>query len=330
MTTIAPPSHFSSLQTDLGYAYKLDQEEILLEIADQFNALAATMGVAQLYGNFEGSGSDVLRIVRAGGIGYAARMAAVATETSTVPATSFTTGYDTVTCGTYKFARSNTYKAQLLGNALMQGVLLDRLKEKFPEVWLSTWRYNFCVLGATITPSVSATGVAWTVAKELELAANMRETLGKGGGAITTIRHPEQYSDLLASARAEAAIQYGGPLTFSRLEQVPADDNDMGDPLGLRMRIFQTDDVQESGGDHIGFAFSPGTMGWAVAETGALAGKTANPAGTLLIPPYGVVLEESTAGTGTSTRRWDATTWYGMALGDTTLGPKYRIISVND
>ena len=330
MTTHAPPVHFSSLKGDLGFSYKMAMEELSLEIADQFNALGEALGVATLWGRFDGSGTDVLRITRAGGLGIAARMTAVASETATVAPTSFTTGYDTVTCGTYKFARSQTYKAGLLGGPEMSGVLIDELKDLFPGVWLGTWRYNFCVLGSQITDEVSATGAAWTVAKELALAAYMRETLGKGAGAIVTIRHPEQVTDLIASARSEAAIQYGGPMTFARLQQVPESDNDIGDPLGLRMRIFQTEDVQQSGGDHQGFAFAEGTMGWARAETGALAGKTANPNGAALIPEYGVVIEEDPAGTKQTVRRWDATSWYGMALADDTLGPKVRIVSIDD
>jgi hypothetical protein len=84
--------------------------------------------------------------------------------------------------------------------------------------------------------------------------------------------------------------------------------------------------VETDGTDYQGFSYRPGSLGYAVMSTGTL--ETANPAGTLRVPEYGLIIEKLMDGANQTVNGFVGTMWLGMAKGEVTVwGPQRRIIS---
>ena len=91
MTTITPPATFAQVQADLGLPFVFAAQEIRREIAEMLNVLA--LGVIPLVGDLQGSGSDVVRVTRIGGVGWQEPFETHTGETDATTVTGFTTGF---------------------------------------------------------------------------------------------------------------------------------------------------------------------------------------------------------------------------------------------
>ena len=316
MAVIAAPATYAQITTDLGFAYVFAEQEIRREIADMLNVLQ--MGVVPLVGDAAGSGSDTIRVTRYGGVGWQESMATMVSETAPITPTGFTTGFDTVAIARHGLAKEESYTAQILGRE--PAVMLDGLKSLIPESWLKTFRQKVATAGASFADTVGNTGVVWTFDDELDLVAYFHETEGFEGDAVT-MRHPEQYTQLRESIRNEPNFQF--PEITAALQGLRPGGSFV-DFLGFRN--FATHDVTNSGGDHQGFAFAPGAIGWAVA--GTMNVKVEDPDQALMIPEFGLVCEWNSSGD-VATAKWDANAYFGVATADPSVAPQTRIISLN-
>jgi hypothetical protein len=316
MTAITPPATHSQLVTDLGYAYVFAEQEIRRELADMLNVLQ--LGVVPLVGDAAGTGSDTIRVTRLGGVGWAEAMATLGSETAPITPTGFTTGFDVVSIARHGLAKEESYTAQILGRE--PAAMLEGLKALIPESWLKTFRQKVATAGASFADTVGTTGTVWTFDDELDLVAYFNETEGFEGNAVT-MRHPEQMTQLRESIRNEPNFQF--PEITSALQSLRPGGTFV-DFLGFRN--FATHDVTNAGGDHQGFAFAPGAIGWAVAST--LGVKVEDPEQALVIPEFGLVCEWKSTGN-EATAQWDANAYFGVATADPSVAPQARIISLN-
>jgi len=316
MTAITSPVTFAQTQGDLGYAYVFGEQEIRRELAESLNLVG--LGLVQLVGNVANTGSDVIRIDRIGGIGYAEAMATMGTEIAPITLTGLTTGYDTVTVARHGLAKSDSYSNQIQGRRLEAKIA--GMRQQVVPSWIKTMRQKVATAGAGITDVVGTSGALWTFDDELDLIAYFNETEGFQGDAIT-LRHPEQFTQLRESIRNEPNFQF--PDITLALQGLKAGGG-FADWLGLRNHA--SFDVTASGGDHQGFAYAPGAIGWAVGSTENV--EVENAATTMFIGEFGLVIETKSDGN-IATSRFDANAWFGVGTCDPSVAPQVRIRSLN-
>jgi hypothetical protein len=323
-TIVAPVSH-GQTGSIVGYSYVLAAEQIRQEITEQLDVVA--QGLVVLVGDLEGSGSDTLRITRFGGLGFADPMTALSGETDAIVPTGLTLGTDSVTLGRYGLAKEQTYTDQILARAEMIG--LADMVAMVPASLLSTMRANAATIGATFATGAGTSGQAWSYDHELELIALFHETEGyeqavRRSGKAISMRHPEQFTDLRNSIRSEPGLQGSADLQQALLGLSQQEGGGF-DFLGLRN--FSSFDVPQSAGDWIGSAFMPGAIAWVRASTRPI--QTENPAKTVFVPEYGIIIEYKSTGE-IATARFAANAFFGMAKLDPSLFPQFKITSIND
>jgi hypothetical protein len=311
-TDLNPPITFGAEKSVLGHAHLYAGMQIWLELQDALNAL--DLGVVPLVGEFAGSGTDTMRVTHMGNVGFSIAMDAMASETDTITPKKITAGYSSISIGQYGLGHAETYKHALLGREEM--TKLDALKALIPASWLRTFRDLWCTTGASITTAIGSASTELSIDDWIDLATAYEESLGAGSrGAPTVCVSPQQITQSKASARTEPAFQ-NSLSDFTGVQAV-----NFGQVfenfLGLGFRTVKTDSITQSGGAYQGFSHSPGGIGWGRVSTAGL--KTANPQGTMLIPDYGLVIEEDPNGN-QARRKAEARSWIGMALGDQTDG----------
>jgi hypothetical protein len=317
MTTINQPASHSQLEADLGLQYEFAGEGIRRTLEDRKDLLS--LGVIPLVGDFAGSGTDTLRITHMGGDGWQLEAAALASETDTITPSNLLTGYSEVALGMYGVGHQETYKAQILSREPM--VMLDAVKGRIPGTWGATFRALVCTTGAAFSTAVGSTSTALSMDDYLDFIAAYRENPGSGRPSV--ILHTKQGTQLLESARNEPAFQDAATL---QKQQAASDDmQTLPDFLGLGMDVALTNEVGQASSAYQGFGFARGGIGWAVASTASL--KTANPNGTILIPQFGIVIEEKTDGSGQSIRGYEARIFIGVAAGSSSVFIQRRLIS---
>lgn len=319
MTVIAPPATHAQLKGDLGFDYIFAAMAIKMELAEMLNVLG--LGLVQLWAELQGTGSDTARITRLGGVGWAEAMVELAGEVDPIVKTGFTTGFDIVAIARHGLAKSESYQGNLLSRE--PAVRLQALKQLLPQSWLKTLRTKWAAVGATFASSVGTPGTPWTFTDELALVAQFHETEGFPGVAVTG-RHPEQYTDLRASLRAEPNYQF--PEATSSIQGLTGDGGSFD---FLNFRNFASFDVEDSGGDHQGFAYVPGAIGWAVVRTEGIADAIEDPDQAVIVPEFGMVCEWKSDGNIASSE-FNANSWFGVAKADPSVAPQTRIVSVND
>ncbi len=313
-TQTAPYQHSNSESTH-GFSYaKLEMARRRLE--ENFDVFAP--GLIFGYGDLAGSGTDTIRITNITGNGWSRRFQAMSTETQKPVPVNLTDGTDTITVARYALADEVTTTQQVLGSE--PALKLDGLLAQVVPSYLATVRYNLCVAGSGLSSSITNAGSAWTVAKELELIIAATETAGFEG-RLMAIRHPEQINDLLASTRSETALQF--PNEFLTLGSLRPGDG--RSPTFLGVENYQSHDVQQSGSDHVGFAFAPGKFLLGVANTRGIpnvAGQVRN-----RIDQYGIVMIEEMDG---PVIRVTSEAHMGIGTLSDTVVPGWKLISVND
>ena len=321
MATILPPSSFAQNQATVGHAYVFAGERIRQEITERLNVLQ--MGLVMGVGDLAGSGSDVIRVTRFGGIGFAEQMTAIGSETGAVASTGHTVNFDTVTVGRYGLAKEQTYQDQVLGRAEALG--LDDMASRAPNSWLATLRAQVALTGSNFSSGVGTAGVVYSYDDELELVAAFHETEGFDATmGVVSIRHPEQYTQLRNSIRNEPGLQ-----NDAQLQQAVLGLGQGSDPAAfpfLGIRNFSSFDVPTVSGDHVGCAYVPGAIAWVVASTMAI--EPENPAKTVYVPEFGLIIErKSTAEVATA--KFVANSWFGVDAMDPSLFPQFTITSDN-
>lgn len=321
MPTILPPSSFAQNQATVGHAYVLAEEKIRQELVERLDVLQ--MGLVMGVGDLAGSGSDVIRITRYGGIGHAEQMTAIGSETGAVPSTGHTIGHDTVTIGRYGLAKEQTYQDQVLGRAEALG--LDDMAAKVPGSFLATLRAQAALAGSNFATGVGSAGAVYTYDDELELIASFHETDGFDGSmGVVSLRHPEQYTQLRNSARNEPGLQSDAQLQMALLGLGQGQDPAAFPFMGIRN--FSSHDVPTVVGDHVGCAYVPGAIAWVVASTMAIAPE--DPSKTVFVPEFGMLIErKSTAEVATA--KFVSNCWFGVDTLDSSLYPQFTITSDN-
>ena len=321
-TSIVAPASHTQTESTVGFSYVFAEEEIRQEIAEQLDALDA--GLAEAVGDLAGSGSDTIRVTRVGGIGLAERFTAMSTETEAIPASGYTLGLDTVTIGRYGLAKEQTFQDQGLQRP-GGSIGLDRLMSEVPRSWVATLRYLVATAAGTFASGSGTSGVAWSLDDELELIAAFHETAGydPSNPAMIprTMRAPICYTQLRNSLRNEPGYQSDAAMMSALLGL-----NNGKTPGGafpfLGLVNFASNDVVTSGSDRIGGAWVPGAIAWATMSTSSI--RTVNPAATMMIPQYGILIVEETVA-GIATGRFAANAWVGVDLVDATLAPQFTI-----
>ena len=309
MATISAPFTHGQTETDLGYDYIFAQKEIQQSFKDRWDPLS--MGLASLWGDVSGSGSDTLRVTYMDGVGLDVAMDALANENSPITNKSVVVGYSTLTTALYGIGYSDTYVQQAYSRE--PAMSLDALKAKAPGNWVATMRGLACNIGAGFAANtVGTTGSDLTIDDMIDLQTIFSEKVGSAerGTPIVTLA-PQQVTQLRASAAANAAYKNSIAEFASVIGYGAVRDGEQPNFLGLGYALSQTDGVVQSGGAYRGFAISPGAIGWGRASTVNI--KTANPAGTMYMPQYGLIVEEITAGSRVATREWQARALIGMA-----------------
>lgn len=323
MTTLSAPISFSESSSDLGYSYVFAEQKILTALRSRF-ALSGT-GLASLRGDLAGTGSRTLRITDVGGAGFQVAMDALATETSAITPKAITSGYSTVTIGDYGIGHSETYVNQSLSRE--SGVSLDRLISLVPNSWQKTMNQLITAAGAGIGgTAIGSTGSSLTIDNLIDLATVYEETDGAlDNGLPITVLAPQQITQAKASAAAHDA--YKNSITeFSTVAGLSAiNGDDDGNFLGLGFRVLRSSDVEQASSAHQGFSITPGAMGWARANTAPI--QTANPARTMYIPEFGLLIEELTSGGGTGQRIYNARSYIGVALASTRTHVQRKVVS---
>lgn len=322
MATILPPSSFAQNQATVGHSYVFAREKIRQELTERMNVLQ--LGLVMGVGDLAGSGSDVVRITRFGGIGFAEQFVSLGSETAPVPTTGNTVNQDGVTIGRYGLGKEQTYQDQVLGRA--EALHLDDMAARIPNSWLATLRSQVATVGSNFSSGVGTSGAAYTYDDELELVATFHETEGFDSMmGVVSLRHPEQYTDLRNSIRNEPGLQNDAQLQMAVLGLGAGADPAAFPFLGIVNHA--SFDVPTSGGDHVGCAYVPGAIAWVVASTMAI--EPEDRSKTVYVPEFGLIIErKSTAEPATA--KLVSNAWFGTDALDASLFPQYTITSVND
>lgn len=316
MATIATPFVNADIQAQVGFSYVFAQEAIRQRLTDSLNVLP----VVQLVGDIAGSGSDVVRITDIGGVGYNQAMSTLAADNSTITASTMDLGYSTVTVAMYGLAYEESYKAAIL--AREPAVLIDNLVNTIPDSWLRQLRDLVCTEFTSFATSVGTSSLALSMDDYLDLVADYREALGSKSPAV--VLAPKQYSQLLESARSEPAMN-ASMGDFSNAQRFD-ESQTIANAFGLGADIHLSDSVDDTANVYSGGAFSPGGIGYAVGGTGGLV--TANPATSVLIPEFGLCIEDIQGNTGT--RRVEARAFFGVNAGSTDVYTFRKIVSASN
>ena len=314
MATISSPFINNDLEAQVGFGHVFAEQAILERLSDRLNVLP----IVELVGDAAGSGSDTIRVTNIGGLGYnTAGMTALGSETATITASTIDLGFSEVSIADYGLAYEESYKAAIL--AREPQVLIDSIVETIPDAWLCQMRKLVAAEVAAFSSSVGSASLTLSVDDYLDLIAVYREALGSRLPAV--MLHPVQLSQLVESFRSEPAFQAN--MTDFASVQAFNESQTVTNAFGLGANIHISDSVTTSGGGYNGGAFTPGGIGYAVASTGNL--TTANPATSILVPEFGLVIEDIQGNTGT--RRVDARAFFGVAAGSSDVYTFRKVVS---
>lgn len=290
MTAVTSPISHAQVQSDQGYSFVIAKTAILLALQERFDALG--LGLARIYGDLVGQGSDTIKVTHVDGIGFDEAFTTMAGETDSIPYSGMTVDSDTMTIARHGLRKSATYLNQIADSGRPEAMTLDKLVSMIPDSVMRTVTELTCDTGATFTTAVGTTGVAWDLDDELALVAAFNESEG-GAGQVRTVRHPKQFSQLRSALKA--AGWYASSADYQGFQSLS---DTVGRPGGelnafLNLQNFQTNRVGTSGGDYQGFAYQDGAIGLVRANTSPV--QVANPATALYVPEYGLLVEKAGA-----------------------------------
>lgn len=319
MPALSVPIAHGSAEAQLGRAYELLQGQIRLELAEKFDGNMARLGVVRLF-DFAGSGTDVVRVRRATGFGWATAMAAMASETAPIVASAVSAAYDTLSIGRYGIAFEETFQHAILDGS---GVTLDNMvatAESIQQSYWATVRGLVCTQGSGFSTNAATDTATLDVDDVINLRGLYFETDGFEGRVINVVK-PRQYTSLQASKRSETALQ-AESARFDLDQGLRSSGGYVETFLG--MDFFSFSDVVTSGGDDYGFSFAEGAIGWGMASTADMGDLS--DAAPIFIPEYGIVITKQTTGSQAYKRR-DANAWVGTTALSATVAPQFLLQS---
>jgi len=318
-TTLTLPVSFAQTQTPVGYDYIFAAERIRMALTDKMDMMGT--GVVRLVGDLAGSGSDTIRVTHVDGIGWAADLTALASETDTLPELSPVVGYSTVTGGWYGAQHSETYGERILARPDVQGALsVEAVGARMPETWLATFRASVCTTGATIGTAIGAVGTNLSVDDCIDFVNAYNEQDGVETPPVVTW-HPVQWSQLGDSARSEPAFQ-NAVSDFSEVLGTRAS-RKVPNVLGLGFAANMTSDVTTSGGGFVGFGVQQGGIGYAVSRVSPI--NSTNP--SVYVDQFGLIVEQVGTDADQGIRKVLARAFFGVGLGDDSVFFQRRILS---
>jgi hypothetical protein len=327
-TTISPPSTLAgNVASGLSPTHWIDRQAALnIAMQDRFDPLL--IGLVGLRGDFSGKGTLTMRVGAVDGLGFSERLQLLGSENARPTATGHTLGYTTLTVAAYGLAKKETYLDAIIGDPATR-ISLDEMEAKLPDSCMATLRYLGCVTGSTVSANtIGATGVALGMDDIYDIRALINGTPGaQARGRIRMTIDGGQLNQLEDSARSEPGIIHGGNWTEAAKVNNPG--AAMGfypNWMGLEIDIGTTNDVQQSGGDYLGFGGSPGFIGWGRAST--LAANIGVGAQPVYLPEYGVVIWRPTDGAGNLTNEVMVMQIVGTALGDPSVYLQFLVKSV--
>jgi hypothetical protein len=319
MTTINSPATQAQTVGDWGYSAAFLQGVLLQELTDRLNVLSSGL-IVPLEG-VSGSGSNTVRRRQVGGLGFAARMASMATETAPGSSSGFTSTYSDVTIGRYHLAYEESAQRAIVQ---ADGVDLDFIAAGLVNSWFATLRYLMCTSATSISTAKGNTGAALDTTGWFGLIAAFNETAGFEGEAIAVLQ-PEQITDLQTSLRSYTGFQFP-----DQTEAQQALGSALGMGMGGRLlgiNVYKTTDVQQSGGDHVGFAYAPGAFGFAPGDTSRV--PVPDAAQPVRVPEFGLLVNKTFTGA-TATNRVDANAWLGVGRVNAAVLPQFRVLSIDN
>ena len=187
MATISAPFTFGQTQPELGYDYIFAEKEIQQSFKDRWDPVS--MGVASLWGDLAGTGSDTLRVTYMDGVGLDVAMDALANENSPITNKSVVVGYSTLTTALYGIGYSDTYVQQAYSRE--PGMSLDMLKSKAPGNWVATMRGLACTVGSAFSAvTVGTTGSDLTIDDMIDLQTIFSEKVGSADRGTPIVTRP--------------------------------------------------------------------------------------------------------------------------------------------
>lgn len=314
MPTFLPPSRHADVSATLGQSFQYLESMVRLQLAEQQNLLSSPLLFP--VGDLAGSGADTARIRRATGIGWAASMTAMSSETETIIASSWSGNYDAFSVGRYGLAFEETFQHAGLQN---HGIDFAAVAASIPSSLFRQLRSLACTTGVGFNNNKADDTAALDVDDAIALRAAYEETSGFDiavNGRPWVMLHTGQISDLRASMRSETALKFPERFDASQGLQSSA---------GLRftfldMDFYASNDVAATGGDWHGFSGVPGKIGWVHMSTG----RVPVAAGSLVqrVPEVGLIVTMSTEGA-QAYNRMDANAWLGTAALDDTVAPGF-------
>jgi len=318
-TTLTLPVSFAQTQGPVGFSYIFAAEEMRQVLVDKMNMMGT--GVVRLVGDLAGSGSDTIRITHVDGLGWAADLTALASETDTPPELVPVVGYSTVTGGWYGAQHSETYGERILARPDVASALsVEAVTAMMPDTWLATFRLSVVTTGATIGTAIGAAGTNLSVDDMIDFVNAYNEEDGVETPPIVTW-HPVQWSQLGDSARSEPAFQ-NAVSDFASVLGVNASRR-VDNVLGLGFAANMTSDVTTSGGGYVGFGIQQGGIGYAVSRVSPI--QSTNP--SVYVDQFGLIVEQVGTDAEQGIRKALARSFFGVGLGDSSVFFQRRILS---
>lgn len=324
MTSYAAPLQHSALEGDTGYSYVFGPG-VRRRFFDSLDVAMA--GVVELYGDAAATGSDVIRVLDVGNIGFNLTMTALATETDSVPDSQPVTGYTSLTVAPYGIGHSETLFASVLMRPDVRGAIgIDAQLNRIPEVWGATLRGLVCTAGGAFSSAVGTATLPLTMDDMLDLVELRTATMG-ADQPFGVVLHGTQVNQLRRSAQAHPNFQEA-VLDFAATNMMQTE-NQIGNLFGLGMSALKTNDVITSGGAYKGFGMTRGGIGWGRASTGMLNASAVNRHIVATLPEFGVVITEPDM-SGNGSRKIEARAFIGVAAGSSSVYLQRVIQSVTE
>ena len=314
MTTLNSPQTYANSTSDLGNPFQYLDAMVLQRLTEKFDMEMS--GLVAYLGDLSGSGSDTGRIRNATGFGFARRMASMATETSTVTASTWEAAYDSISVARKGLAFEQSWQREILQN---DGIDIVKLANSIADSVIATLRYLVCQQGATF----STNAFDDTATVDMDDVINLRNlyeaTAGFTEGGVVNVVSFAQMKQIKAAQRVEAAFKF--PDSFNAQQATQAASGFKGSFLGMDW-YTSTDVVLNT--DYYGFSYVKGAIGYAVANTQKLARYAEGSA--LLVPPYGLIINiESEAES--ATVRATGNAWMGVTSLSATVAPQFLLRS---
>lgn len=314
MTTFNAPQLQGDTYGTIGNPFQYLDAMVLQRLTEKFDMEMS--GLVTYLGDLSGSGSDTGRIRNATGFGFARRMASMATETSSIVASTWEAAYDSISVSRKGLAFEQSWQREILQN---DGIDIVKLANSIADSVIATLRYLVCQQGATF----STNAFDDTAPVDMDDVINLRNlyeaTAGFTEGSVVNVISFTQMKQIKAAQRIENAFKF--PDSFNAQQALQAASGFKGSFLGMDW-YTSTDVVLNT--DYYGFSYVKGALGYAIANTNklaALAGPSAQ-----VVAPYGLIIDIESE-SNNATVRATGNAWMGVTSLAPTVAPQFLLRS---